>query len=332
MPLQGGYSTRTTSARQKASAKKTASQQRLDAAKKQAQGAFTAARARKPVPMPGYVGPGMRGPGTAGARPLGTTTMPTDRVPGNFSVAEAPVVASPSQASFVGQQPATGGFSLMNADTLGNLAGALQAASPGGVTYDRPWDHGATNAAGTVPMTGWAAQQGLTPTGLDALQREPADIIAMMLGQGAAGTPLYGMMAPLADDVNALNLLINGQGAGLASQSANEAVNWMAEFFRNQMTPGGQVLGVNNLLGAMLGAQGVDSPLSAFLNVDADPNQAVRNFMSLAAAVGDAGMNPLMAQAMMAQLGAQGTEFRNQVNQGVNVPFTRFLADRQAGF
>jgi hypothetical protein len=123
---------------------------------------------------------------------------------------------------------------------------------------------------------------------------------------------LYYMAEPYADAVNELMLMMNPSGM----VSPESGINYFANFFNQMLSPGGRAPSYQNLMGNMLGAGGDPaSALGAFLNVG-DPQQQVRNFMSLQRAAGETGLHPYYADAANAQSSIAANAYLNAMSRG----------------
>lgn len=136
---------------------------------------------------------------------------------------------------------------------------------------------GADAAAGD-PLTGFASR--FTPSGAELLQNEPAALLAETLramGINPSGG-IYGMMEPLANDMNQLFQLFQGGQVG----SLSDILNYGNQLFSDYATPGGQGVSYEGGLQNLFNASG-SSPLGQFLGggVGGDPQEQVRALMGL---------------------------------------------------
>lgn len=179
--------------------------------------------------------------------------------------------------------------------------------------------------------------EGFLPTfRTDVIPRNPEVLLADILGPGFETNPLFNLTAPLANDIGALLMLSQGP---LGPTGADANVDWMRNFFQQMMTPGGALPDLPQLWQNMVNAAapGVDpltNLITGWTQVQ-DPTQQVQNVNSLIAAMADAGMHPLMAQAMLNAVGAAGVGWLGQFGQNpaaAGDSFTNYLAGRGFDF
>lgn len=122
---------------------------------------------------------------------------------------------------------------------------------------------------------------------------------------------LYYQMEPYADVANEALLMMNPN----TWVTPEQAANYLNSFFGNLMTRGGTAPDFSMMMANMMGTPQANSPMNAFLNV-ADPQEQVRNFMSMGRAAGAMGLHPYYADAFNAMMAQAGNAYLNAMTKG----------------
>src|SRR6188768_878883 len=159
-------------------------------------------------------------------------------------------IASPITApnnAFTGARPSTGGVG-------GMLSGA--GAAMGSTYTPSTYDAGGGGAVPgvtdlTAPYTGFASRY--TPGSAEMLFGNPdvilKDVVRDMGMPGAGGG--YFMAQPYMNYANALFALANGGGTDMANGANDVGINYLADYARQLLTPGGQGVQFNQGLSAL---------------------------------------------------------------------------------
>jgi len=155
------------------------------------------------------------------------------------------------------------------------------------------------------------------------------DVVRDMGLPGAGGG--YFMAQPYMNYANALFALANGGGTDMANGANDVGINYLADYARQLLTPGGQGIQFNQGLSALQNyAPG--SMLDNLLNI-ATPEDQVKNYSSLVNALTAASSHPLWARAMQGFLDDRGTDFMSSMARGdAQTNFGNYLAKRQGPF
>lgn len=183
----------------------------------------------------------------------------------------------------------------------------------------------------TAPYTGFAARY--TPGSADMLFGNPniilKDVVRDMGLPGDGGG--YFMAQPYMNYANALFALANGGNTDMANGANDVGINFLADYARNLLTPGGQAVQFNQGLDALQNyAPG--SMLDNLLNI-ATPEDQVKNYSNLVNALTAASSHPLWARAMQSFLADRGTDFMSSMARGdAQTNFGNYMARRQGPF
>lgn len=170
----------------------------------------------------------------------------------------------------------------------------------------------------TQDLTGWA--RGIRPDAIPMMYQEPQALLRQVMakmGISAGSNPgLYNMALPNADLVNALALISLGADPGFEQGNHDAVLNFMGDYFAEGMTPGGQTVdfgaGIDNIMNA-----GADTALAGYLNLD-DPRGQVQAVKSLIGPLAQAGLHPLFARALDAQINRLADEYYQEYGFGSN--------------
>jgi len=182
-----------------------------------------------------------------------------------------------------------------------------------------------------APYTGFAARY--TPGSADMLFGNPniilKDVVRDMGLPGDGGG--YFMAQPYMNYANALFALANGGGTDMANGANGEGINYLADYARNLMTPGGEAIQFDQGLNALQNyAPG--SMLDNLLNIAA-PEDQVKNYSNLVNALTAASSHPLWARAMQSFLADRGTDFMSSMARGdAQTNFGNYLGRRMGPF
>jgi hypothetical protein len=193
-----------------------------------------------------------------------------------------------------------------------------------------PYSQGST--AGTNPGASGTSGQGSGYSGFakrylegpgpsDILQRQPEVLLGdLMKSRGMSNNGgMFGMVAPSADLANALYMLTNGGQLG----TDNQMINWMANYFGQQLDPNGKGIDIRSALGNVFGGAGQNqqAPLGAFLTTDSsgnvlDPRGQVSRLSSLVDAASQYGVPLIMQQALSGAMGQLSRDYLSRSAQG----------------
>lgn len=203
----------------------------------------------------------------------------------------------------------------------GNANNALTAAAAPGAGLGAPASgvHTGLGADGrTRDLTGWA--RGIRSDAIPMMYQEPQALLRQVMakmGISARSNPgLYNMALPNADLVNALALVSLGADPGFEQGNNDAVLNFMGDYFAEGMTPGGQTVdfgaGIDNIMNA-----GADTALAGYLDID-DPRGQVQAVKSLIGPLAQAGLHPLFARALDAQINRLADEYYQEYGFGAS--------------
>jgi len=183
----------------------------------------------------------------------------------------------------------------------------------------------------TEPYTGFASRY--TPGSAEMLFGNPniilKDVVRDMGLPGDGGG--YFMAQPYMNYGNALFALANGGNTDMANGANGTGINFLADYARNLLTPGGQAVQFNQGLDALQNAA-PGSMLDNLLNIAA-PEDQVKNYSNLVNALTAASSHPLWARAMQSFLADRGTDFMSSMARGeAQTNFGNYLGRRQGPF
>jgi hypothetical protein len=196
----------------------------------------------------------------------------------------------------------------------GGAVGPYSAASTSG-------SGGGTGAQPGDKYSGFASRYLPGPGTADILQRQPEIVLGdLMKSRGMPNNGgMFGMVAPSADLANALYMLTQGNQLGTDEQM----INWMAQYFGNQLTPGAAGIDVRSALGNIFNGPGQNqqAPLGAFLTTDAqgnplDPRGQVSRLGSVVDAASQYGVPLIMQQALSGAMGQLSRDYLSAAAQG----------------
>jgi hypothetical protein len=180
---------------------------------------------------------------------------------------------------------------------------------------------GAGESGNGAPMSGFASRYLPGPGSADILQRQPEIVLGdWMKSQGMGNNGgMFGMVAPSADLANALYMLTNGGQLGTDEQM----INWMANYFGNQLTPGASGIDIRSAIGNLFNGPGQNqqSPLGSFLTTDSsgnvlDPRGQVSRLGSMVDAASQYGVPLIMQQALSGAMGQLSRDYLSRSAQG----------------
>lgn len=158
-------------------------------------------------------------------------------------------------------------------------------------------------------FTGWA--EGIKPNAVPMIFQEPQALLRQVMasmGMSANANPgMYNMALPNADLANALAMIQLGASPDFSQGNTNAVLNQMGDFFQQGLTRGGQGVDFRGGMGNLMGA-GVGTPLGDFLNLD-DPRGQVQAMSSLMMPLAEAGLHPLFAQSLQAEIQRLADEY-----------------------
>lgn len=183
----------------------------------------------------------------------------------------------------------------------------------------------------TAPYTGFASRY--TPGSADMLFGNPniilKDVVRDMGMPGDGGG--YFMAQPYMNYANALFALANGGNTDMANGANDVGINFLADYARNLLTPGGEAVQFDQGLNALQNAA-PGSMLDNLLNLAA-PEDQVKNYSNLVNALTAASSHPLWARAMQSFLADRGTDFMSSMARGeAKSNFGNYLGRRQGPF
>ncbi|HSE46799.1 MAG TPA: hypothetical protein VLA89_15880 [Gemmatimonadales bacterium] len=184
-------------------------------------------------------------------------------------------------------------------------------------------------AAGTAGQSGagngyqgFASRYLEGPGTADILQRQPEVVLAdWMRSQGLnPNGGMFGMVEPSADLANALYMLTNGSQLGTNEQM----INWLANYFGTQLTPGASGIDVRQALANIFAGPGQNqqTPLGSFLTLDPstgmplDPRGQVAKLGSLVEAAAGYGVPLIMQGALNGSMGLLGRDYLSAAARG----------------
>lgn len=200
--------------------------------------------------------------------------------------------------------------------------GTGQTASQGPATqYMSPTGQGSTGAAnGTgfnqtgAPVTGSIADYGYTPQGMASIYDNPTILANDVLAALGINNPgLAESISQYLDPAIAANFLLSG-GVGSSSSDA-ASLSYANDYMKQMVTPNGATPEFADLMNALLGAGGADSPLGAYLNSSLTPEQQISAANGL---LGQTlvGLNPYAQQAYSRYAKDQGNQYLGGVAKG----------------
>lgn len=200
--------------------------------------------------------------------------------------------------------------------------GISQAGAQGPATqYMSPTGQGSTGAAnGTgfnqtgAPVTGSIADYGYTPQGMASIYDNPTILANDVLAALGINNPgLAESISQYLDPAIAANFLLSG-GVGSSSSDA-ASLSYANDYMKQMVTPNGSTPEFADLMNALLGAGGADSPLGAYLNSSLTPEQQISAANGL---LGQTlvGLNPYAQQAYSRYAKDQGNQYLGGVAKG----------------
>lgn len=210
----------------------------------------------------------------------------------------------------------------------GGTGGGVGIAQNGGggaggqtVQYRSPTGQGSTPAANGIgfnetgaPVTGSIADYGYTPQGMASIYDNPTILANDVLAALGINNPgLAESIAQYLDPAIAANFLLSG-GVGSSSSDA-ASLSYANDYMKQMVTPNGATPEFADLMNALLGAGGADSPLGAYLNSSLTPEQQISAANGL---LGQTlvGLNPYAQQAYSRYAKDQGNQYLGGVAKG----------------
>lgn len=172
----------------------------------------------------------------------------------------------------------------------------------------------AYNNANTDAMTGAVAGYGYTPQGLGTLYDNPTPFANDVLKAIGIDNPgMANMLGQYMDPAFAAQFTLNRGKNG----SDNDTLNFVDEYMRNMMTPGGRQPELDRLVAELFGHGGSadDSLLGAYLNAGKSPEQQVQAGNAM---FGQylSGQNPYAQSGYSAYVRDQGQQYLGDVAKG----------------
>lgn len=218
----------------------------------------------------------------------------------------------------------------------GNNAAALNAepVSPAATTGALAGNPNPQNATGTDPYTGFSARY--QPGALrNVIYDNPWTILPDVFSGMQVNTPGYQNLRDIGADPLTLYNIMQGAFSNMTNYNEGDYANWLAQMYQGLGTVGGRSFNSRELLGAIQNAR-AGSALRAALDAG-DTSTQVRTLYNLASEAYNAGMNPLAARAMQANLAQAGDRYMNSAiktnaGEGANaMTFDQWLAQNAPG-
>lgn len=245
---------------------------------------------------------------------VGSTRATAAATPQNMSAQAIAASAAP--------RPAAGGP---------NLAGRATAAMGGDVGTRNPGYNDAAQGQFDWqgdPWTGFASRY--APAYADILLSNPQQIFLNQLqGMGLAPTGVTGdygslrTLEPYADIMPVLYTMMNMDRDNALSPEAQ--TNYIANFARNMMTPGGSAPSTQGLLSQVFG----DPTFAQMFLRGGNPVENVNATNDMVNAIAGLGFNPFLAGGLANLIDQGGTQYLSGVTQGQNLgSYDQWLAQR----
>lgn len=168
-----------------------------------------------------------------------------------------------------------------------------------------------TTPPATTPATGSFADK-YTPAMMNQAYENPWYIINDVFQGVNQTSPLYQALRDMGADPLALFNVIKGSQDGAAPGGAKEFVNWLAETYQKQATPGQSQFGAQDLIGRLFSQDkfGADSKntLGQILGAG-DMSTQIRTLYNLARDASNISMNPLAARGYQSALAQAGDRY-----------------------
>ena len=196
--------------------------------------------------------------------------------------------------------------------------------APGGPGAQPPVQEPGGGGPAPIPGSGTDYSEYYLESGGDMFAQNPEamlfDMLMQQYGDNNRMNALYSQLEPRADAANVLYFALTGQNAD--EGTTEDFVNWLGNFWSDQMTPG-QYTDTGSALGNIFNPQ-QNSPLASYLALG-DAQEQSQALMGLMAGVADLGFHPLFGNAMMNRMGDAQTRYLGEAARGQVDPFFEYV-------